>query len=756
LKRKPQQTSEGGGGPAASTRRYAVPALLAVCVVVAFFPVFGGEFLTWDDPGYVYENPMVTRGLGAETVAWSLTTFQESNWHPLTWLSHALDVTLFGLNAPAHHGVNLFLHLLSTLLLYAAFERMTGDRWKSAFVALVFGIHPLHVESVAWISERKDVLSALFMMLTLNAYASYAAAGRRADYLRALAFFAVGLLAKPMLVTVPFVLLLLDYWPLGRMPGTVPAAPSTVRSTVPLRNLLVEKAPFLLLAAASSTITYIAQQVGGAVSALGPLPLADRAANAIVSYVAYFVKAVYPVNLAFFYPHRLSAIGAAEIAFSFSAVAAVSLAVWKLRARGPWLVTGWLVFVGMLVPVIGLVQVGLQAMADRYMYLPIIGLAVAAAWGVPAALGSGPFAKSLIRASFAVALVGMGVLTWNQAVVWRTSDSLYARALAVTEGNHIAHTNIGVTLMEEGRNAEAIPHLREALRLWPRNLKNFSNYGRALAGVGRYEEALPYYQDLVKNSDPSPLLHLRIGDVYAGLGQPDSALAHYERAIALDSTMLDAYVAIADIASGRSDFDRARKALAKAFAAQPGNSHAHDMLGIVAGRQQRMPEAEEEFRKAIASDSSNEAAWVDLGILYEKTGRGRLSRGMFDTAVRVNPRSVNARVRLGVAMARDGDLAAAEKEWLRCVEMAPPAVEARMNLGKLYSMRGQPGKAIDQYGAVIAADPRRADAHYLAGALLGAKGDVEGAKRRYRDALRAEPGFTEAAEALRLLESGGK
>jgi tetratricopeptide (TPR) repeat protein len=758
VKPRHRQTTDGrdANGPGASAARYAVPALLAACVIAAFLPVFGGTFLTWDDPGYVYQNPMVSGGLSARFVGWAFTSFQESNWHPLTWLSHALDVTLFGLNAPAHHAVNLLLHLLSTLVLYRVFLRMTGDRWKSAFVALVFGIHPLHVESVAWISERKDVLSGLFMMLTLDAYAAWAAEGRRADYLRALGCFAAGLLAKPMLVTIPFVLLLLDYWPLGRMQGAVPAVASAGRRAVTWRGLLIEKAPFLLLAAASSTITYIAQQAGGAISALGPLPLSDRAANAAVSYLGYLSKAVYPVDLAFFYPHRLSAIGRGEIVLSLAIVAVVSLGAWKLRARFPWFVTGWLVFLGMLVPVIGLVQVGLQAMADRYMYLPVIGLAVIAAWGIPAALAGRPVARPLLRGAFAAATIAMGVLTWNQAVVWGTSDRLYAHALAVTEGNHIAHTNIGVTLMEEGRNAEAIPHLREALRLWPRNDKNFSNYGRALAAVGRYTEALPYYKDLLKNLEPNPLLHLRTGDVYAGLRMPDSALAHYRTAVALDPTMLDAWVAIADVASARSDFDGARAAVAKAFAAWPGNSHAHDMLGIVAGRQGRMEEAEAEFRRAIASDSTNDAAYVDLGILYEKTGRMEMSKGMYQAAVRVSPRSVNARVRLGVAMAREGDTAGAEREWRRCVEIEPPAVEARMNLAKLYTMRGEAGKAVEEYNAVIAADPRRAEAHYLSGSLLASKGDVEGAKRRYREALRAEPGFSEAAEALRRLESGGK
>lgn len=735
-------------------RRHVVPALLALCTVASFIPVLRAEFTTWDDPGYVYENPTILSGLNPRTVAWAFTTFQESNWHPLTWLSHALDVTLFGLNAPAHHAMNLLIHVASTLLLFAAFERMTGDRWKSAFVALVFGIHPLHVESVAWISERKDVLSALLMMLTIRSYAEYAITGRRADYLRAAGWFALGLLAKPMLVTIPFVLLLLDAWPLGRLAG--PSQAAGTRAPLPLKALIAEKAPFLALAAASSIVTFIAQRAGGAVSALGPLPFADRAANAVVSYGAYVLKTLWPTDLSFFYPHRMEAIGGTEIAFSALALAAVTIAAWRARRRHRYLFVGWAIFAGMLVPVIGLVQVGLQAMADRYMYLPIIGLSVAAAWGFPALLGRGAPARMFLRAGFIATGIAMGVLTWNQAEIWHDSDSLYAHGLAVTEGNHIAHTNIGVTLMERGMNAEAIPHFKEALRLWPRNNKNFSNLARALAAVGRFEEALPLYRKILGEVDPNPLLHVRVGDVFTGLGRQDSALAHYERAVAIDSTMTEAHVAIADIASSRSDFARARESLRKVFALVPGSARAHDMLGIVAGRERRFDEAEEEFRKAIAADSTDEQGYIDLGILCEKTGRTEEARRMYEAAVRVNPRSVTARVRLGTAMAQAGDYRGAEGEWLACLQIAPPAVEARMNLARLYTMQAKRDEAMAQYLAVIRARPSGVDARYLLGQLLGSRGDIEGAKRMYREALELEPGFVEAATALSLLEAGGK
>ncbi len=645
--------------------------------------------------------------------------------------------------------MNLLLHLISTILLYVALERMTGDRWPAAFVALAFGIHPLHVESVAWISERKDVLSGLFMMMTLLAYSAYARSGKRGDYLKAIGWFVLGLLSKPMLVTIPFVLLVLDYWPLGRLFPHRRGRRDAGTAAVPLRKLLVEKVPFLLLAACSSAVTYIAQEGGGAMSEIGPLPFADRAGNAVISYLAYVVKAVVPSDLACFYPHRLESIAASEIGVSLVILGLVTAWVWKLRNSHPFLVTGWLLYLGMLVPVIGLVQVGLQAMADRYMYLPIIGLGVMTAWGIPAAVRS---RGVVLVAVFALTAAAMGALTWRQTTVWRDSESLYVHALAVTEGNHIAHTNLGVTLADSGRDAEAIPHFREALRLWPKNYKNLSNLARSLGAVGEFDAALRIYRTILANGPRAPLLYLRVGDVFTGLGEPDSALAYYRMAVGLDSTMVEAHLGMADIFSGRSEFGPARESVERVFRLEPGSAKGHQMLGIVAGRENRIAESEEEFLKAIAADSMNAQGYIDLAILMGKTGREAESRALYEKAVRVNPRDMNAHLNLGQSYAVAGDLAGAEREWVRCVELLPPAIEARMNLARLYTIQGKGDRAAAHYTAVLKAAPSRADAHYLLGKILAAGRDRAGAAQHFREALRLEPEFAEAAAALRQVE----
>lgn len=448
-------------GKHAVMRLHVVLALgLAALTFAAYFSVLSNGFVSYDDGKYVTENPHLRAGLSTDTVVWAFTTFRASNWHPLTWLSHAFDVQLYGMNPLGHHLTSLLLHIANVVLLYWLLFRMTTSPWKSAFVAALFAVHPLHVESVAWVAERKDVLSTFFWMLTMLAYVRYAESPSAGCYLPVIILFAIGLLAKPMLVTLPLVLLLLDYWPLRRGP---------------ILGRLTEKIPLLVLAAGSCVVTFVAQRSGGSVADLGRFTLAERIGNALVSYVTYIGKAFWPSKLACFYPHPGSGLPAWQPILAAVGLIGFTGIVIKLSVRRPYLLTGWLWYLVALVPVIGFVQVGFQAMADRYTYIPLIGIFVMIAWGIPESMGaceyegvsarkrpparSRPLRHSQTRTPThshtllaATAALVLAVLAWRTSVevrYWHDEVTLFERALAVTHGNYVAHNNLGRALADQ-------------------------------------------------------------------------------------------------------------------------------------------------------------------------------------------------------------------------------------------------------------------------------------------------------------------
>jgi hypothetical protein len=439
---------------------------LLAAIGVVYWPVRHFEFINFDDDVYVWANPEVQNGLTLRGLAWAFTTGHAGNWHPLTWLSHMLDCQLFGVNAGAHHLVNVLFHAANTLLLFGVLKRMTGARWRSALVAALFALHPLHVESVAWVAERKDVLSTCFWLLTLWAYVRYvqkpeihySTAALRPltswNYWLALVFFVCGLMSKPMVVTLPLVLLLLDYWPLNRVAGCkLPAASSDPeRST--LLALVWEKVPFLALAGVSCGLTLWVQQRGGAVASVESLPLGLRTGNAVVAYVRYLGHAFWPGGLAVFYPYQAwslpTVVGAGVLLAGVTGVV-----VWRGRSERHLLV-GWLWYLATLIPVIGLVQVGGQSLADRYTYVPLIGMFVLVAWGMPRSLTQPRLGKLAMIAAASAVLCACAVLSWVQVHHWRDSETLFRYALKVTTGSAQAHNNLGVALAAQGKLAEAV------------------------------------------------------------------------------------------------------------------------------------------------------------------------------------------------------------------------------------------------------------------------------------------------------------
>ena len=506
---------------------------IAICagLVALTWLVFGQtlahDFVNYDDQNYVYENPQITSGISVGGVAWAFTHIHAQNWHPLTTISHMLDSQGYGLHPGGHHFTNVLLHTIAVVLLFLGLRQMTGAIWRSAMVAAVFAIHPLRVESVAWVAERKDVLSGVFFMLTLLSYVRYVRRPSLAAYSLVAFFVAMGLMSKPMLVTLPAVLLLLDYWPLRRF-GEASRNPDG--RTV--RFLLAEKIPLLLLVAGACVATLAAQSQYIGVGE--NLPWWWRINNAALSYLTYARQMVWPIGLVPFYPHPENTLSVTQIVGAMFALAVVSaFAVWQRRQR-PYLLVGWLWYVGMLVPVIGLVQVGWQAHADRYTYLPQIGLYVAMVWGAGERLSRSDSGRRVAAVCAVVVIVGLTSVAWKQTTYWRNSETLWTRTLAVTPNNDVAHNNLGVVLLARGETAEAMTHFRTALSLRPDNVSAHISVANVLVHEGKVSEGLAHLQRVIELEPGNSEARNLLGVVLLQQGDTEGALREWRTTIEFD------------------------------------------------------------------------------------------------------------------------------------------------------------------------------------------------------------------------------
>jgi tetratricopeptide (TPR) repeat protein len=530
--------------------------LLALATLLAYLPATRNGFINYDDDLYVTQNPMVQKGLTWDGIKWAFGKINVSNWHPLTWLSHMTDCELFRLNAGGHHFDSVLIHAANAVLLFALLLRMTGALWPGVFIAALFAWHPLHVESVAWVSERKDVLSTFFALLAMLGYVRYVEASKaqssksKGYFMWSLVTFALGLMAKPMLVTLPFVLLLLDYWPLRRisnfkfqisnskyaLPPPVPAAnfqPST------FNFLLFEKWPFFLLAAIACVITIIAQQ-DAAMVPLHQVPLELRLENVITAYGDYLWKMIWPAHLSVFYPLPKH-IPLGEVILATTVLAAISILAWIGRRRRSYLLVGWLWYLGTLVPVIGLVQVGDQAMADRYTYFPLIGIFLAATFLIKDFAEQKYVSPRWLGLLAGVVLALCLLVTEKQLAYWRNSQTLFTHALAVTRDNALAHLNLGAAFQEQNRPTEALAEYQEVLRLSPGREEAYNNIGRILNDQGKPSAALEYCQAALQLNPRSPAQHDSLGIVLAELGRADEALRQFDEALRLDPNYAPAY-----------------------------------------------------------------------------------------------------------------------------------------------------------------------------------------------------------------------
>ena len=626
-----------------SRRKKSQPDFSVVWICIFLFAItwliFGQtlrhDFVNYDDPSYVYQNPTIAGGLTFEGIKRAFCQNHARNWHPLTTLSHMLDCQLFGLKPAGHHFHNVLLHSLAALLLFFLLRQMTGMIWPSAFVAAIFGIHPLRVESVAWVSERKDLLSGVLFMLTLIAYVRYVRNRSLGRYLLVILLFAAGLLSKPMLVTLPFVLLLLDYWPLGRFAQAIPGKPA-IQS--PWMSLILEKIPFLVLAAAASLTTFVMQKSGGAQA--DSLPFIWRMGNGVVTYVTYIWQMIWPVRLAPFYPHPGGRLPAWQFAGALVLLLTLTVSVILRRKKNPYLMVGWFWYLGMLVPVIGVIQVGAQARADRYTYLPQIGLCLGLVWGVAQLGPKWRYCRQVSGAAAGLALFALGPIAFVQASLWRDSESLWTHTLAVTSENEIAHNNLGEVLTRRGQTDEALSHYEAALRI------------RTQHRTSRYDFILA-------------LTHANLGTALLGKGRVDEAIAHYEKAIESQPDYHESYFGLGSALVQKGRIEEAIAAFRKAVEIRPDYTEAHVGLGDAFLRQQNDREAITHFERALeiypeAVVPLNNLAWLFATSSDTSIRNGPKAVVMAERAVRVskgqNPLFLH---KLAAAYAATGDFSKA-------------------------------------------------------------------------------------------------
>jgi Tfp pilus assembly protein PilF len=582
---------------------------LALIVIVPFYQTSQFKFVHYDDDLYIVGNKNIQTGFDQGSVSWAFTTLFACNWQPLTWLSLMLDYKMYGTVAGGYHVTNVLIHLVNTLLLFFIFGRMTGGLWKSGFVAALFAVHPLHVESVAWVMARKDVLSAMFWLLTMGAYAYYADNPSLRRYGWVFVMFALGLMSKPMIVTLPVVLLLLDYWPLRRFRGD---------AFITGRRLILEKVPLIALSAVISAITIHAQDLSGAMAALGNIGLSDRMANAVVSYGGYVAKMFSPMNLSCFYPYPTS-FPISIVLLSGVFLGAVCFFSFRYIRKAPYLAMGWLWYLVTLLPVSGIIQVGGQAMADRYTYIPLIGLFIVVAWGIPDLLKGRLFFRYFIPIAAGTTILLLVILTFKQTGVWKDSRVLFEHAIAVTAGNHVAHNNLGIHLLGHKRFVEAERHFEQVVQLRPGNEKYLTNLGIALSRQKRYGEAMTYYLRAIAINPLFAGSYYNAADACLSSGRESEALEYYRKALSLNPGNAAAENNVAAILIRQEKLDEAIIYLRAAIKHHPDYAVARNTLAVILTRKNRINEAIDELNEALRINPQYTEAINNLKKLKESS-----------------------------------------------------------------------------------------------------------------------------------------
>jgi len=640
-------------GTAGLSNRWMVPGIcifLAAIVWAVFGRTLGYEFVNYDDNLYVYENPAVQEGLTLKSIASAFSYVHTDNWVPLTTISHILDCQFYGLNAGGHHLTNILLQTATAILLFLVLRQMTGALWRSAFVAAVFAIHPLRVESVAWVTERKDVLSGVFFMLTISAYVRYARhPWSSARYGLVLLLFALGLMSKPTVVTIPFVLLLLDYWPLKRFTSSAAAIAGTgivcrlENCSVPLR-LIVEKIPMLMLSIASCIPTVLAERIG--ILSVEKVPLGLRIENALVSYAVQMGRMLYPAKLALLYPYPANGLPLWKIIPACLLLAAISLGVLFWRRKHAYLLVGWLWYLGMLVPMIGLVQVGSQAQADRHTYLPQIGLYLLLTWAAADLCAGRRYGRWILGGLSTFILAALIYCAWVQTAYWRNSESLWTHTLACTSDNVGAHYNLGDALLKKGNADEAIVHYQQALQINPDDEEVRYNLGTVLFQKGRMDEAIVQYQKALQIKPDFTKARLNLGNTLLQKGKLDEAITHFQKVLEI----------------------------------KPDYAEAQNSLGYALFLKGQVDEAISHYQKALQINPDYAEAHYNLGYALLQKGRVDEAIAHYQQALEIKPDYAEAHLNLGDALLQNGSVDKAIIHFQKALQIKPDDLEVQNNL----------------------------------------------------------------------------
>ena len=649
--------------------------LLSAGVAAVYVRVGGFDFVDYDDPFYVTRNPQVLAGLTLDGVKWAFTTMHAGNWIPLVWLSLMLDRSVFGIGAGGFHLVNVALHIVNTVLLFWVLKRYSKSLWPSFFVAALFGLHPLHVESVAWVTERKDVLSTLFWMLTMLAYARYVERRTAGRYITVCVTFALGLMAKSMLVTLPLVLLLMDYWPLKRL------WPEEKKNGFAVGRLLLEKLPLAIMSVLVCVVTVVAQKSGGSVAKISVVPLGQRIGNSLVSYCQYLIKTFWPVDLAVFYPYPVNQLVGWKVAAAFALLLAITIVVILLWRRR-YLLVGWLWYLGTLLPVIGFVQVGAQAMADRYTYIPLTGIFIMLAW-----LAGDIVAQRRLRQAIAgvigAAILGvLGVMTFVQAGCWRDTMSLFTHCAAVTPDNVVVREYLGIGFAGKGNAEAALREFKEALRFEPTDIRTFYNIGNMLVLLGRTDEAIEYYNRVLEGKPGDPDTCIALASTRIIKGETGLALDSYREGLKYhpENTVLRGELAIALLQMNR--LDEAITELEQVVKIK-ADSTTYCNLGIAWTQKGRLSRAMECYAKSIQLKPDNAKARYNLGNAYFAQNMPEKAIAEYRAAIRVMPDYVRAYDMLAIVLIQTGKIEEAIATYEQALKIDPADKNARIGLEKI-------------------------------------------------------------------------